>query len=26
LRLFGFGGMDSGEPERVRFVRYCLLE
>jgi len=26
LRLFGFGGMDGGEPERVGFLRYCLLE
>src|SRR6476660_1383923 len=26
LRLFGFGGMDGGEPERVGFLRYCVLE
>jgi hypoxanthine phosphoribosyltransferase len=26
LRLFGFGGVDGGEPERVGFLRYGLLE
>ena len=26
LRLFGFGGMDGGEPKRVEFLRYCLIE